>query len=171
MKARRLPGPGRCLESRLQGPSPHVPVPASDNPTPAASGESAAKPAARREKPPAPEDRPFAEFVPQLLLPALAKEVEAYGGPAPELSFESGPMPVVGGECWMVKGSLPGQRHFWLCFSGEDIGSAKTIALAEGDSPASLLEPFLGDERKITLPLLVSRLVQRLNAQKWLGPN
>jgi hypothetical protein len=148
-------------------------VPASESPSPASSGsgESAAKPAARREKPPAPEDRPFAEFIPQLLLPALAKEVEAFGGPAPELSFETGPMPVVGVECWMVKGSLPGQRHFWLCFSGEDIGSAKTIALAEGEAPASLLEPFLGDERKITLPLLVSRLVQRLNAQKWLGPN
>ncbi|MBM5827354.1 MAG: DUF2996 domain-containing protein, partial [Cyanobacteria bacterium M_surface_7_m2_040] len=27
------------------------------------------------------------------------------------------------------------------------------------------------DEKKMTLVLLVSRLVQRLNGQKWLGPN
>jgi hypothetical protein len=109
--------------------------------------------------------------VPELLLPALAKEVQAYGGPAPELSFEAGPMPVVGSDCWMVKGTLPGERTFWLCFTAEDIHSAKTIALAEGDAPPALLESFLIDERKMTLPLLVSRLVQRLNGQKWLGPN
>jgi hypothetical protein len=34
-----------------------------------------------------------------------------------------------------------------------------------------LLESFLIDEKRITLALLVSRTVQRLNGQKWLGPN
>ncbi|MEB3322070.1 MAG: DUF2996 domain-containing protein [Synechococcaceae cyanobacterium] len=124
-----------------------------------------------RAKPPAPEDQPFETFVPELLLPALAREVEAHGGPPPELSFSSGPMPVVGTECWMVKGTLPGERRFWLCFVAPDIASAKTIALAEGDTPPSLLESFLIDEKKTTLALLVSRVVQRLNGQKWLGPN
>ena len=128
------------------------------------------KPAAKA-KPPAPEDKPFAEFVPELLLPALAKEIQSYGGPEPELSFEQGPMPVVGTSCWMVRGSLPGSRRFWLCFTAADISSAKTIAVAEAGAEPSLLESFLIDERKITLALLVSRLVQRLNGQKWLGPN
>ena len=124
-----------------------------------------------KAKPPAPEDRPFADFVPTLLLPALAEEIQSYGGPEPQLVFEQGPMPVVGCPCWMVKGSLPAERRFWLCFTAEAISSAKTIVLAEGGAEPSLVESFLIDEKKITLPLLVSRLVQRLNGQKWLGPN
>jgi hypothetical protein len=134
---------------------------------PATDGD--AKPA--KAKPPAPEDQPFESFVPQLLIPALAKEIQGYGGPAPELSYEQGAMPVVGADCWMVKGTLPGQRRFWLCFTAADINSAKTVAVAEAGSEPSLLESFLIDEKKMSLALLVSRLVQRLNGQKWLGPN
>lgn len=137
----------------------------------AAAGSTTAAPAAAKAKPPAPEDQPFSSFVPNLLLPALAAECRSYGGPAPELSFEEGSMPVVGAPCWMVKGSLPGDRRFWLCFTKPDIQSAKTVAIAEAGAEPSLLESFLIDERKMTLPLLVSRLVQRLNGQKWLGPN
>ena len=140
-----------------------------DSAQPAAKATDAkpAKPA----KPPAPEDKPFAEFVPNLLIPALAKEIEAYGGPNCELSFEQGPMPVVGSSCWQVKGILPSGRRFWLCFTSDSISSAKTIALAEAGSEPSLLESFLIDEKKMTQALLVSRLVQRLNGQKWLGAN
>lgn len=133
------------------------------------SAQPAATPA--KPKPPAPEDLPFATFVPELLIPALAKEIQGYGGPAPELAFEQGPMPVVGADCWMVIGQLPGERRFWLCFTGADINAAKTVAVAEAGSEPSLLESFLIDEKKMTLALLVSRLVQRLNGQKWLGPN
>jgi hypothetical protein len=129
---------------------------------------AAAKPAA---KPPAPEDTPFNEFVPSLLIPALAKEIQSYGGPEPSLSFSQGPMPVIGSDCWMVVGSLPGERRFWLCFTGPSITAAKTVLVAEAGAEPSLVESFLIDERKITLPLLVSRLVQRLNGQKWLGAN
>ena len=128
-------------------------------------------PAAAAAKPLAPEDKPFGEFVPQLLLPALAKEIESYGGPAAQLSFEQGPMPVVGMSCWMLKGCLPGERRFWLCFTGEDINASKTVAIAEAGSEPSLLESFLIDEKRMSLALIVSRLVQRLNGQKWLGPN
>ncbi len=136
----------------------------------APSGSLSEKPASKA-KPPAPEEQPFDTFVSQTFLPALAKEVQSYGGPAPELAFLQGPMPVVGSDCWMVTGSLPGERRFWLCFTKADITSAKTIALAEAGSSPSLLESFLIDEKKMSLALLVSRLVQRLNGQKWLGPN
>jgi hypothetical protein len=71
----------------------------------------------------------------------------------------------------MVVGQLSGDRRFWLCFTAEAIGSTKTIALAESGAEPSLLESFLIDEKKMTLALLVSRLVQRLNGQKWLGAN
>jgi len=141
---------------------------ANTQPSPA-SGQPAASPA--KPKPPAPEDQPFATFVPELLLPALAKEIQGYGGPAPELVFEQGLMPVVGADCWMVKGQLPGERRFWLCFTAANINAAKTVAVAEAGSEPSLLESFLIDEKKMSLALLVSRLVQRLNGQKWLGPN
>ena len=145
--------------------------PTPDTPAvPEPQAAAAVKPPAK-EKPPAPEDRPFAEFVPQLLMPALAQEIQAYGGPAVELRFEQGPMPVVGVSCWMVIGSLPGARRFWLCFTSDAISSAKTIAVAEAGAEPSLLESFLIDEKKTTLALLVSRLVQRLNGQKWLGAN
>ncbi len=151
--------------SPAQPPSPE----SGPEPAPQATPKPAA--ASAKPKPPAPEDQPFASFVPDLLLPALASECRSYGGPAPELRFEEGAMPVVGAPCWMVKGVLPGERRFWLCFTEPDIQSAKTVALAEAGAEPSLLESFLIDERKMTLPLLVSRLVQRLNGQKWLGPN
>jgi hypothetical protein len=141
-----------------------------DSAKPAEAKPAEAAPA-KPAKPPAPEDKPFAEFVPELLIPAIAKEIEAYGGPACTLSFEQGPMPVVGSPCWMVIGVLPGSRRFWLCFTGEAITSAKTIAVAEAGAEPSLLESFLIDEKKMTLALIVSRLVQRLNGQKWLGAN
>ena len=32
-------------------------------------------------------------------------------------------MPVVGSDCWMVCGELPGDKRFWLCFTSEDINS------------------------------------------------
>ena len=143
----------------------------SDSASSAPQPVESSPPAAPKAKPPAPEDKPFAEFVPQLLLPALAKEIQSYGGPAAELSFEQGPMPVVGMDCWMVKGRLPGERRFWLCFTADDINASKTVAIAEAGSEPSLLESFLIDEKRMSLALIVSRLVQRLNGQKWLGPN
>lgn len=136
-----------------------------------ASANEPATAAPAKAKPAAPEDKPFSEFVPELLIPALAREIDSYGGPQVELRFEQGPMPVVGSPCWMVCGSLGVGRRFWLSFSSDNINSAKTVALAEGGSAASLLESFLIDEKKMSLALLVSRLVQRLNGQKWLGPN
>lgn len=149
--------------------------PISPEPTPAAS-PAAAKPAAAtpapaKAKPPAPEDKPFAEFIPNLFLPALRERFAASGGPTTDLVFEQGAMPVVASPCWQVKGALPGGRRFWLSFADADINAAKTFALAEGGSDPTLLESFLVDEKKTTLALLVSRVVSRLNGQKWLGPN
>ena len=134
--------------------------------------DSAAKKAAPAPKPaPKPEDQAFESFIPELFLPALAKEIQAYGGPAIELRLEQAPMPVVGEMCWQVAGELPGGRRFGLCFLSNNIQAAKTIALAEAGADPSLLESFLIDEKKTTLALLVSRTEQRLYGQKWLGHN
>ena len=168
------PGPDTTpAASAAKASEPAAPV---NSPASASAGSKAAAPAAdakpaAKPKPPAPEEQPFDRFIPDLLLPAIATECRSYGGPAPELSFRQGPMPVVGCDCWMVEGQLPGERRFWLCFTSPDIQSSKTVALAEAGAEPSLLESFLIDERKMSLALLVSRLVQRLNGQKWLGPN
>ena len=126
---------------------------------------------AKPAKQPSPEEQPFSDFVPNLLIPAIAREIEAYGGSVGKIELEQGPMPVVGSPCWMVVGNLPGGKRFWLCFTNDSISSTKTIALAEPGAEPSLLESFLIDEKKMTQALLVSRLVQRLNGQKWLGAN
>ncbi len=143
----------------------------SASPAPGTETSPSAAPAPKAAKPPAPEDQPFATFVPNLLIPAIAAEIKTYGGPETTLRFEQGPMPVVGSSCWMVNGELAGGRRFWLCFTDASISAAKTIAVAEAGAEPSLLESFLIDEKKMSLALLVSRLVQRLNGQKWLGAN
>ena len=129
-----------------------------------------AKPAAKA-KPPKPEDKPFPEFIDTLFLPAVAKQLAENDITADRLERVDGQRPVVGGECSMVIGELPGGRRFWLCFSKADISSSKVIALADPGSEPTLLESFLIDEKRMSLPLLVSRLLQRLNGQKWLGGN
>ena len=132
--------------------------------------ETPAKPAPKA-KPPKPEDKPFPEFIDTLFLPAVAKQLAEHDITADRLERVDGPRPVVGGECPMVVGELPGGRRFWVCFSKPDINSSKVIALADAGSEPTLLESFLIDEKRMSLPLLVSRLLQRLNGQKWLGGN
>ena len=65
--------------------------------------------------------------MPQLLIPALAKEIESYGGPAPALELEQAAMPVVGETCWQIRGELPGDRRFWLCFTKDDIQAPRRL--------------------------------------------
>ena len=104
-------------------------------------------------------------------MPAVAKQLAEHDITADRLERVDGQRPVVGGECPMVVGELPGGRRFWVCFSKADINSAKVIALADAGSEPTLLESFLIDEKRMSLALLVSRLLQRLNGQKWLGGN
>ena len=137
---------------------------------PPAKPEAAAKPAAK-PKPPKPEDKPFPEFVDSLLIPAIEKQLADHSIHADRLERVEGERPVVGGTCPMLIGELPGGRRFWVCFASENINSSKLIALADPGSDPTLLESFLIDEKRMSLPLLVSRLLQRLNGQKWLGGN
>ena len=91
--------------------------------------EPPAKPAPKA-KPPKPEDKPFPEFIDTLFLPAVAKQLAEHDITADRLERVDGQRPVVGGECPMVIGELPGGRRFWVCFSKADINSSKVIALA-----------------------------------------
>ena len=122
-------------------------------------------------KPPKIEDKPFAEFITKYLIPELKKSIQEKGTLVSDIKLIEGKRPVVGGNCWMVFCELSEQRKFWLCFNNNIITSDKTILLAESNSDPSIVESFLIDEKKTTLPLLISRVLQRLNGQKWIGAN
>ena len=122
-------------------------------------------------KPPKLEDKPFKEFICDYLIPGLKASIEDKGTVVSEIKLIEGKRPVVGGNCWMVYCELSEQRKFWLCFNKDIITSDKTILLAESNSDPSIVESFLIDEKKTTLPLLISRVLQRLNGQKWIGVN
>jgi Protein of unknown function (DUF2996) len=148
--------------------NPNAAAPANEKP------DAAAK-APKKEKPPAVEDKPFEEFMQQEYLPALQKAIVAEGVPDVELTFAKQKYLITGfnfaEECWQIIGSLQnGQRQFNVYFPDADIQGKKGFSCNEGKKP-STLESFLIDERKITLDMLVSRLVYRLNGQKWLGRN
>ena len=126
------------------------------------------------KKPPRPpklEDKPFNEFISSHFIPGLEIAIKNKGTEVKYIRLEQGNRPVVGGSCWMVCGELSDQRKFWLCFDKDLITSNKTISLAESGSQPSILESFLIDEKKTTLALLISRVLQRLNGQKWIGAN
>ena len=118
-----------------------------------------------------PEQKPFKEFINEDFIPSLSKSLADSGIQPERLQLEQGSRPVTGDDCWMVIGEISGGRRFWLCFNTDKITSSKTVAIAEKGSFPSVLESFLIDEKKITCALLVSRLLQRLNGQKWLGAN
>ena len=122
-------------------------------------------------KPPKIEEKPFDEFINNYFIPELKKSILGKGTSVSEIKLIKGTRPVVGGNCWMVFCELSEQRKFWLCFNNDLITSDKTILLAESNSEPSIVESFLIDEKKTTLPLLVSRVLQRLNGQKLIGVN
>ena len=125
----------------------------------------------KQSKPPKLEDKPFDEFVTNDLIPGLKSSIEDKGILVNDIKLIEGSRPVVGGNCWMVFCEISEQRKFWLCFNKDKITSDKTILLAESNSDPSIVESFLIDEKKTTLPLLISRVLQRLNGQKWIGTN
>ena len=132
--------------------------------------------AAKKEKAPAVEDKPFMEFIQQNYLPALKSALSDQGVKDLELTFEKQKFSVPGynqtDPCWQVMGRWQngGQRQFNLYFPQEDIQGQRAFSCNEGSKP-STLEPFLIDERKVTLDLMLYGVMQRLNGQKWLARN
>lgn len=150
---------------------------AADKPAAAkADGEEAPAKAPKKEKAPAVEDKPFADFMQQDCLPALKTALNKQGIQDVELSLEKQKLPISGlgstEECWQVIGRWKGgKRQFNVYFPKADIQGPRAFSCADSGAKPSTIEPFLIDERKITLDLLVFGIVQRLNAQKWLALN
>ncbi|MEB3294435.1 MAG: DUF2996 domain-containing protein [Synechococcales bacterium] len=145
-------------------------------PQPAAPDAPAAKP--KKEKPPALEDKPFTDFIQQDYLPALQKGLAAQGIAGVSLQFLKQKISVTGydrsPECWQVVGQWQADRQnrqFNVYFYDEDIQGSRGFSACVANSQASTLESFRIDEKKLSLDLLVSGTLQRLNGQKWLARN
>ncbi len=124
--------------------------------------EAKAKAEAKTKKPPAIEEKPFADFIEQHYLPELEKALNAKNIGDLKLQFADN----------QVRGQWQnGQRQFTVYFPEGDILGQRAFTCSAAGKSTSDVEPFLGDERKITLDLLVFGVIQRLNAQKWLGHN
>jgi hypothetical protein len=123
-----------------------------------------AKPAAKpkAEKPPAIEELPFEEFINTHYLPALTKAFGKQGISDLQLEFANSQVRGIWGQ---------GLRQFTVYFSKADLNAQKAFSCANGGRSPSTIEPFLIDERKAPLDLLVFGVIQRLNAQKWLTAN
>ncbi len=138
--------------------------------------KAAAKPP-KKEKPPAIEKKPFTEFMQQHYLPSLEEALKSKGIDDMQLEFEKRKLEIIGAdpspeEYWQVRGRWKqGQRQFNIAFMKEDISGQKVFSLADHGAEPSTLEQFMGDERRITLDLMVHYTVQRLNGQKWLTRN
>ncbi|MGB3138684.1 MAG: DUF2996 domain-containing protein [Nodosilinea sp.] len=141
------------------------------------SPEAKAPPkAAKKEKPPKLEDKPFPEFIQEHFIPSLETALKEKGIDDIQLSLDQQPLKVFGvsdgEEYWHVKGKWQrGDRQFNIAFTKEDITGPKLFYYADKGSQPSTIEQFMGDERRITLDLLVLFTLRRLNGQKWLARN
>jgi hypothetical protein len=124
--------------------------------------EAAATATAKKLKKEAVEDKPFEEFIRQDFLPALEKAFAAREFQDLELVFASN----------QVMGKWDdGQKQFTVYFPDATIQGRKAFSDSSDGIPASTIESFLIDERKVTLDLLVFGVMQRINAQKWFRGN
>ena len=79
--------------------------------------------------------------------------------------------PIAGDMVWVVYCEIKETCNFWLSFEKDDITSSKSFSLCKNYEKPSIIESFLIDEKKITLKLIISRILQRLNGQKLIGAN
>ncbi len=117
------------------------------------------------------EKKPFQEFINVHLLPSLKQEINQRGLEVNNINLENTNRPIAGDKCWVINCEIKDTCSFWLSFEKEDISSSKSISLSKPNQKPSIIESFLIDEKRITLKLIISRVMQRLNGQKLIGVN
>ena len=117
------------------------------------------------------EKKPFQEFVKAHLIPSIEKEFKKRGFEVEEITFKNTLRPIAGDKCWVINCVIKDTCNFWLSFEKEDISSSKSISLSKPNHKPGIIESFLIDEKRITLLLIISRILQRINGQKLLGVN
>ena len=117
------------------------------------------------------EKKPFQEFVNVHLIPSLIEEINQRGLEINYINLQNTNRPIAGDKCWVINCEIKDTCNFWLSFEKDDISSLKSISLSKPNQKPSIIESFLIDEKRITLKLIVSRVLQRLNGQKLIGVN
>ena len=117
------------------------------------------------------EKKPFQEFINDHLIPSLIEEIQLRGLEINEINLQNTNRPIAGDKCWVINCEIKDTCKFWLSFEKEDISSLKSISLSKPNQKPSIIESFLIDEKRITLKLIISRVLQRLNGQKLIGVN
>ena len=117
------------------------------------------------------EKKPFQEFINIYLIPALKEEINQRGFEINDINLKNTNRPIAGDKCWVINCEIKNTCSFWLSFEKEDISSLKSISLSKPNQKPSIIESFLIDEKRITLKLITSRVLQRLNGQKLIGIN
>ena len=117
------------------------------------------------------EKKPFQEFINDHLIPSLIEEIKLRGLEINEINLQNTNRPIAGDKCWVINCEIKDTCNFWLSFEKEDISSLKSISLSKPNQKPSIIESFLIDEKRITLKLIISRVLQRLNGQKLIGVN
>ena len=117
------------------------------------------------------EKKPFQEFINIHLIPSLIEEINQRGLEVNYINLENTNRPIAGDKCWVINCEIKDTCSFWLSFEKEDISSSKSISLSKPSQKPSIIESFLIDEKRITLKLIISRVMQRLNGQKLIGVN
>jgi len=117
------------------------------------------------------EKKPFQEFVNVHLIPSLIEEINQRGLEINYINLQNTNRPIAGDKCWVINCEIKDTCIFWLSFEKDDISSLKSISLSKPNQNPSIIESFLIDEKRITLKLIISRLLQRLNGQKLIGVN
>ena len=117
------------------------------------------------------EKKPFEEFVNIDLIPSIKNELNQRGLEVEDINLKYTYRPVAGDKCWVIFCEIKNTCKFWLSFEKNDITSSKSISISKTNKKASVIESFLIDEKRITLKLIISRILQRLNGQKLIGIN
>ena len=117
------------------------------------------------------EKKPFQEFINVHLIPALTEELNQRGLEITNINLKNTNRPIAGDKCWVINCEIKDTCNFWLSFEKDDISSLKSISLSKPNQKPSIIESFLIDEKRITLKLIISRVLQRLNGQKLIGVN
>ena len=117
------------------------------------------------------EKKPFQEFINVHLIPSLKEEINQRGFEINNINLKNTNRPIAGDKCWVINCEIKDTCTFWLSFEKEDITSLKSISLSKPNQKPSIIESFLIDEKRITLKLIISRVLQRLNGQKLIGVN
>ena len=133
--------------------------------------ETPAKPITKPKKELPIEKKPFQEFINTHLNPSLTDEINQRGLEINNINLSNTNRPIAGDKCWVINCEIKNTCNFWLSFEKDDISSLKSISLSKPNQQPSIIESFLIDEKRITLKLIISRVLQRLNGQKLIGVN